>query len=156
MLGTGVNIFNSYDAFVASNLCDGNDFVYSKEMSIKEISSAIVSGFVFALGNIQVMDLIYCPFSFDCKNCNRGDRYSLVDDDKRCFTVRRYKMNECRFEVYNPYNLVSDFNKHQFKLYDFTLFSASDIKKIISCGSVDCVKQVIGDYTSGALINGIK
>ena len=53
-------------------------------------------------------------------------------------------------------NLVSDFNKHQFKLYDFTLFSASDIKKIISCGSVDCVKQVIGDYTSGALINGIK
>ena len=47
------------------------------------------------------MDLIYCPFGKNCKNCEIINDFELVDSENRVFPVKRYKLSECRFKVYN-------------------------------------------------------
>ncbi len=47
------------------------------------------------------MDLIYCPFEKKCKSCDRRELYHLTDENGRKFPLRRYKTEDCAFEVYN-------------------------------------------------------
>ena len=150
--GTGFNLFNSLDIRAAEEFSD--KYAYSKELSLKEIRDAGGKGYVFSLGCIQVMDLIYCPFSFDCKNCRRGNVFSLTDESGRSFTVRRYKLSACRFEVYNPYALAGSFSGN--KLYDFTLFDREKCNSLLNVSCEDDIKNILGGYTSGSLIRGIK
>ena len=57
------------------------------------------------------MDLIYCPFSKTCKDCDRKGVYTLTDENSREFPLRRYEVNYpqngCRFEIYNCADLSS-------------------------------------------------
>ena len=156
MCGTGFNIFNGYDAYVASSLSGASDFVYSKELSFSEIKSSAALGYVLCLGNVQVMDLVYCPFSKQCSVCRRGNIYSLKDEGGRIFTVRRYKTNACRFEVYNPYDIVFDVSRVRLRLYDCTLIDSAAVKKLFGCKNADELKTVLPNFTSGNLNRGIK
>ena len=70
------------------------------------------NAFVLIGGAIKVMDLAYCPFSKDCRNCDRRELYTLTDGDGRAFPLRRYRLSgACRFEVYNCALLSSGTNR---------------------------------------------
>ncbi|MDE6442386.1 MAG: DUF3656 domain-containing protein, partial [Clostridia bacterium] len=103
--GCGFNITNS----IALSKCNAKYICVSKELTFSEVSSlAAQNVFCLAGGNIKVMDLIYCPFEKKCKTCDMRREYTLCDEAGRKFTLHRYKTSECRFEVFNCADLVSD------------------------------------------------
>ncbi len=155
--GSGFNIFNRLDVLAVKEIDVVDDFCYSKELSLKEITEIGGDGFIFNAGNIQVMDLIYCPFSMNCDSCNRGNIYNLTDEDKRNYIVRRYKISKCMFEVYNPYNLNSKNDKTRNFLIDATLFEGKDINNIYTNNQDMFMRQISNDgYTYGHLKRGVK
>ena len=98
--GVGFNVFNSVDVKFLNdngvyNICA------SKELSIKEIDGLNYPLFILNDGAIEIMDLIYCPFSKNCKNCEIKGDFTLIDKDNRRFIVKKYEISECRFKVYN-------------------------------------------------------
>ncbi len=99
--GTGFNLTNKYAVSEIAKLADY--FALSKEISAREADAlSCANAFYLADGAVKVMDLIYCPFSRDCKNCDARERYTLTDEEGRAFPMRRYRIaNACRFEVYN-------------------------------------------------------
>lgn len=104
--GLGINAFNSVDVKFLSKISNG--IVLSQELSQSEISALSRGANAFALGSIRLMELIYCPFKRDCKNCSRQNEFfTLTDEMGHKFQVRRYKIaNDCRFEVYNEQILL--------------------------------------------------
>ena len=152
--GTGFNIFNGATLSEVSSFAD--EYCYSKELSSAEIRKTGGNGFTLSLGCVQVMDLIYCPFSFDCANCGRGNVFTLTDEAGRKFTVRRYRLSSCRFEVYNPYGLIAARQPEGNKLYDFTLYSAFGADALMKAESTAEYKNVITEYTSGNTVRGIE
>ncbi len=155
--GTGFNIFNDVDISVIDEYPFIKGICYSKELSNREISMFDhKDGYRLALGDIQVMDLIYCPFGFSCESCNRGSLYSLKDEQGREFKVRRYKVSSCRFEVYNPFKLVSE--RGGGELYDFSLATDSEIERLLKAENLSDRKAVYGEgrYTGGNLTKGVK
>lgn len=152
--GTGFNLYNNIDILMLNRILpNGFDYAYSKELSSVEIDGMMGGGYVFSNGRIQVMDNIYCPFGNDCSRCNKGYRFSLRDEDNREYIVRRYKLSSCRFELYNPYDLIA--NKHFLNnLFDFTLMDASMVDCYLE-GSDD--KRIMSkNYTYGNLKRGVK
>lgn len=130
--GFGFNLFNDIDISKISKIT--NYFAYSKELSNAQILNLNnKNGFVFTAGGINLMDFIYCPFGKDCKNCKRGNKYMLIDEDGREFPVIRYKISTCRFKVFN--NAV--------------LFNSNVNRKIYSLVGMN-------DRDKTALIEGIK
>ncbi len=100
--GVGFNVFNSVDVnSLISEGVDKGNICASKELSLLEISNLKSDLFVLSNGLIEVMDLIYCPFGKNCKNCEIINDFELVDSENRVFPVKRYKLSECRFKVYN-------------------------------------------------------
>lgn len=97
--GCGFNLFNSLS--VNKLIEEGvTSYVVSKELSLAEIDK--IGGNPFVLnGAVEIMDLIYCPFSKNCKNCSIPNNFKLVDEENRQFDVIRYKISECRFKVFN-------------------------------------------------------
>ena len=152
--GTGFNVFNRHDAEKVSGV--SRYFAYSKELSAAEINAIGGSGFTLALGGIQVMDLIYCPFSENCAHCGAENVFTLADEMGRKFQVRRYKLSSCRFEIYNPYPLVSDKFSFGRRIFDFTLLNQSQCNGLLSADNINKVKNILTDYTSGNLSGGIK
>ncbi len=101
--GAGFNISNCIDVTV----CPADYTVLSKELTFTEQRK--LSGpnvFALSLGDIKVMDLIYCPFEKRCAECDKRNRYTLTDENGRKFPIRRYQTSACRFEVYNCASLV--------------------------------------------------
>ncbi len=98
--GTGWNLTNKYAVFEAQSRCDF--YAISKELSEREQRALLGRGaFVLSSGAIKVMDLCYCPFERSCATCDRRDTYTLTDEAGRKFSLRRYRGENCRFEVYN-------------------------------------------------------
>lgn len=56
------------------------------------------------VGNCPLMTLVMCPFiehcSSNCKNCKYNSNYKLIMQDGTEFNIRRIKMNDCYFELY--------------------------------------------------------
>ena len=81
------------------------EYVYECENKIEhelnEIDKISKDLFVLSNGLIEIMDLIYCPFGKNCKNCEIVNDFELVDNSGRVFPVKRYKVSDCRFKVYN-------------------------------------------------------
>lgn len=96
--GTGFNITNR----LALTICNADNVCLSKELNVRE-ADALADKNVFYLsdGGIKVMDLIYCPFEKKCSSCDRRNTYTLTDENGRKFPLRRYKITDCRFELYN-------------------------------------------------------
>ncbi len=102
--GVGVNAFNDVD--VACLFGDGARLICaSKELSLNEIKNVNDGLIVFNEGAIEIMDLIYCPFSKNCADCLVDNEFILKDNENRKFIVERYKLSECRFRIYNSYYL---------------------------------------------------
>ena len=114
---------------------------------------------MFSLGNIALMDLIYCPFKRKCTDCKRGDVYTLKDEDGRVFIVRRYKLSTCRFKVYNCNDLIyaSGSDNQSRLIYNFVLYDENKILQILNAGkNAEKLKNIIKNYTGGNLTRGIK
>lgn len=99
--GAETNLFNlpSVQATKAFGL---GDITLSKELSEEEIKAiGEKEAFVSTLGTIKLMQLCYCPFGKNCKTCKAEDVFIMKDEEGREFPVRRYRLNGCRFEVFN-------------------------------------------------------
>lgn len=102
--GTGFNLFN----YISVSCCPADCVALSKELTVNEAKPlANANTFYLTAGDVQVMDLIYCPFGKSCRDCDRREFYTLTDEDGRQFALRRYDVGECRFEIYNCAPLVS-------------------------------------------------
>ena len=118
--GAGYHLTNRYAVSKIQEIADY--FALSKELSLSEAEAlSTENSFYLAGGVIKVMDLIYCPFSRDCKNCDRREHYFLTDEEGRKFPLRRYTITgPCRFEVYNCASLsVNTYGGNS--LYDATM-----------------------------------
>ncbi len=130
-VGAGINVFNKVDIDYLKDL-GAEKIVASKELSYAEIKDLNCDLFVLSDGLIEIMDLIYCPFGKNCNNCDKPNSFELIDNEGRVFPVKRYKVSDCRFKVYNMANIVSvdGFNKIVDKSLKFTKFVTSgNIKK---------------------------
>ncbi len=102
--GTGFNLTNR----LSLSLCGADNICLSKELTLRE-ADALSDENVFYLseGGIKVMDLIYCPFEKKCQSCDKRRIYTLTDENGRKFSLRRYKIKDCAFELYNCAELSS-------------------------------------------------
>ena len=150
--GTGFNVFNHED--VCSLSGRAKYYAFSKELALSETADMGKEGFTLALGQIQVMDLIYCPFGHNCADCRRGNEFLLKDEDGREFFVRRYKLSSCRFEVYNPYRIVSQLDGR--RIFDFTNIDADICRSLLDAKSVEEYREILKNYTFGNLNRGIR
>lgn len=139
--GCGFNLTNS----LSISLCPADYVALSKELTHAE--SRPLAGentFMLTAGDIKVMDLIYCPFSKTCKSCDKRNIYTLTDEENRRFTLRRYKIADCRFEVINCAALVTE-NNFTGRIFDFTTCgSAADMVK-----NAEKLKMVFTSRTKG-------
>ncbi len=125
--GLGLNVFNSVDmAELNARGIASENIVLSKELSASEISE-FKGGSYLAAGKVALMDLIYCPFKKQCLNCNKNE-ILLKDDCGRTYNVLKYKLSDCRFIVYNPYDLREKNIAEKGKVYDFTFQNDSSQK----------------------------
>lgn len=142
-LGTGLNVTNCVDVAESPS----EYIALSKELTISEQKQLSTENtFALSLGNIKVMDLIYCPFGRKCKECDKRDVYTLTDESGRKFSIRRYRIGECRFEVFNCANLIG--TSPIGTLIDCTL--ESDPNYIIQINSNEQnQKEYFKNYTRG-------
>jgi hypothetical protein len=142
--GTGFNLSNT----IALSQLSCDYIALSKELTTKEAKPLVSENtFYLTVGDLKVMDLIYCPFGKTCKNCDKRGTYSLTDENGRVFPFRRYKTSECRFEMYNCASLIAR-NDFCGKLVDCTLqTNANNIIENIDDG--EKLKKIFKNYTKG-------
>lgn len=137
--GLGLNIFNSISINKIKQEYT-KDVILSQELSFNEINKFPKdSGYKFSRGSIRLMELLYCPFGKDCKNCKRKDnKYILRDESGRKFKIIRYKISgECRFEIYNEQILYTETETNDF----ITVIGLSNEEsEIILDGNKDKIK----------------
>ena len=135
--GLGINVFNSIDLYALSKI--SNAIILSQELSQREIGSLSLQANVFNFGSIRLMELLYCPFKKDCKNCKRTQStFTLTDEMGHRFKLRRYKIaSECRFEVYNEQILLcANQNRSAVNLIGLD----EDVYREYKCGNVSGIK----------------
>lgn len=142
--GVGFNIFNA----LSLEECPAKYVALSKELTRVEAQPlSRKNTFYLTAGGIKVMDLIYCPFGRSCQNCDMRGSYTLTDESGRVFPLRRYKVSECRFEIYNCAALVAE-NNFTGVLADLTGEEnpAALSEKIRNPAAL---KNIFGNYTRG-------
>ncbi|HPG92053.1 MAG TPA: DUF3656 domain-containing protein [Clostridia bacterium] len=104
--GTGMNIFNAID------IDDKNGYICSSnELTVRESEVMDCENiFVQVFGGIAVMNFAYCPFGKKCSNCNAKEWSKLTDESGREFSLRKYILGECRFQLFNCLPLVGSWN----------------------------------------------
>jgi putative protease len=127
--GVGFNLTNRLS--VLELLKEESIKYYTISKELNEWEQAALSGenaFVLSGGGIKMMDLCYCPFGKTCANCDKKQVYTLTDEAKRAFPVRRFMgaNGDCRFEVYNCASLSSSGQTFAGKLFDETLPSGKN------------------------------
>ncbi len=152
--GVGFNVFNSYDVYTLYQN-EVKNITISKELKASEISNFNYKLYALTRGSIEVMDLIYCPFSKDCKTCSINNEFTLVDTEKREFPVFRYKTTECRFKVFNSAKIIFTLNNVN-NLYDLRCLTNSEIESIFNILDEKTLKSVIKNYTSGNYVRGVE
>lgn len=112
--GSGLNIYNDY---IAAEFNDAVTFVYSQELTLKEIAQfSNKNGLTFVDGQIVLMKLVHCPYkvAFDCScgsSCvaKRDGMYyrdlTYMDELGNKFHVQRRKDSRCTFELVNDKKL---------------------------------------------------
>lgn len=136
--GSGLNIYNDY---IANEFSDAETFVYSIELTLKEISQfANQSGLIFVDGDITLMKFVHCPFKVvygcDCDSCKAINNLVYSDTLGNDFRILRRKDGRCTFELVNGRKL-------------------SAVSKIAKAGRylVDYNEKIFAHYSS--LNNGI-
>ena len=143
-IGMGANISNS----IALSQIKADYVALSKELTAREAKPLVGENtFVLTAGDIKLMDLIYCPFGRSCSSCDRRARYTLTDEGNRQFTLRRYEVGSCRFEIFNCAELVSE-NCYTGRLYDFSVQSDPEAAER-AAADVSQLKNLFRNYTKG-------
>lgn len=147
--GCGMNISNRVDL----NECPAEYVALSKELTETEQRQlSTEKTFALSSGSLKVMDLIYCPFEKRCSSCDKRHLYSLTDEEGRRFPLARYKMGECRFEVYNCANLVG--KSVTGTLIDCT--TLQDARKAVEiCKDVQKQRIFYKNYTRGHSVSPV-
>ena len=101
--GSGLNIYNDR---LANEFPDAETFVYSHELTLREIAQfANKSGLVFVDGKITLMKLVHCPYKVaygcTCTNCMASKPLSYIDELGNKFDFFRRKDARCTFELLN-------------------------------------------------------
>lgn len=99
--GQGLNIYNTYGTVFE----DAVAFVYSLELTLKEISSILSSkGFVFVDGHPVLMRFVHCPlkntFGGSCEKCSFKPLV-YTDELGNNFEIRRRRDTICTFDLVN-------------------------------------------------------
>ncbi len=99
--GHGFNIANN---FALEKLTSKK--VLSVELNEKELNSLTNSNtYVYSLGYLPLMIFVHCPSRANgstCQDCEFDKNGSITYKDKvGCFTIRRIKVKNCYFELYN-------------------------------------------------------
>ena len=153
--GTGLNLANRVAISKLPTFVKYH--ALSKELNERELEELVgENSFVFASGNIKLMELCYCPFGKTCVSCDKRATYTLTDENGRAFPVRRYKgaNGECRFEVYNCANLISTGVNGGGKLLDLTLVKEKETA-INAKDDIERQKTLYQSYTSGHYKRGV-
>ncbi len=146
--GVGFNLTNSYSI----NELNATYYALSKELDLSESKPLVSSkSFTLSVGDIKIMDLIYCPFERTCAKCDMRREYALTDENGRVFPVRRYVTSRCAFEVYNCASLIIP--PVGGILADCTLFGAQKVSKNLQ--DADELKKIYAKTTKGHAYNGI-
>lgn len=142
--GTGFNLSNA----IALSGLDADYVALSKEITVRE-AKPLAGGNTFYLtaGDIKLMDLIYCPFGKTCRSCDMRAQYTLTDEGGRKFPLRRYKLCDCAFEVYNCVPLVAE-NNFTGRLVDCS-FTPSVSEICSAVGDTEKLKKIFKNYTKG-------
>lgn len=143
ILGSGTNVYNSLSYSEAIKNC--KDLVLSKELTLS--AAKTLNGYYYSAGALKVMDLGYCPFGKTCNNC-KGEDYSNLSDGEREYVLRRVKLSQCRFELYNPYPLLTDGGKKQ--LFNFITLTKQQKLALLNCAThpIDA-KYAFKNHTTG-------
>lgn len=101
--GQGLNIFNDQ---IADEFSDADTFVYSYELTLKEISSfKRGDGLIFVDGKLPLMKFSHCPYkaatNCDCSSCKADGKLVYTDEFGRQFEIVRRKDKKCTFELVN-------------------------------------------------------
>lgn len=108
IVGVGLNVFNSVDVNVLENDYKDCIIVYSKELALSEMDEKRI---VYGGGNVSIMEFVYCPFKKNCSVCANKNEY-VCRDEKYGYVLKRYKLSDCRFVLYNSAVLKSDVNNN--------------------------------------------
>ncbi len=148
-LGTGCNLTNGFS--LQSYLTYKR--ALSRELSLKE-AGRYPNAYAFVLGNIPVMQLAYCPFGKHCDTCKISDKVLLKDADGRLYNVRRYRLSTCRFEIFNPQELIVE-NKLSKRIFDFRNYDGRTIDALLQTNDIVRLKEILPQHTVGNAIRGI-
>lgn len=155
--GSGLNIFNDY---VADEFADADTFVYSLELTLKEIDEfRNKSGLVFVDGQITLMKMLHCPYKTvyrsSCSNCKANGKLTYRDELGNEFYIRRRRDCRCSFELVNGKKLsaaakITQAGRYLFD-YDPKILSHYTA---LNNGVSDGYKEA-APYTKGRLFNKI-
>ena len=151
--GFGLNVTNSVDVEYLEKLGVKNISI-SKELSSSELND-FKGNYVLKRGAIEIMDLIYCPFSKDCGNCIIKNQFIMRDTDNREFPVIRYKLNECRFKTFNNASIAYDLPNYFKGIYDLRSLNKSQIDACLNSKDLKEYKTKIVNYTAGNYGRGV-
>lgn len=154
--GCGFNVFNSidYNELINNNV---TNLVASKELTeLEMVNSLGKNTFILTRGSLEIMDLVYCPLSKNCKNCKINDTFVLQDTEKRNFSVLRYKTDECRFKVFNNAKIAFDTKNFSNKIYDLRCLSNTEIEVVLNSEDIKIYKENIKNYTVGNYVRGVE
>ena len=148
--GTGFNLTNGADIAEVTKFTEG--FAFSKELSLKEIRELNAGGYVFARGDVKVMDLGYCPYGKVCERCPAPACDVLTDYAGRRFALRRIRLSACRFELYNPQLLCAAACEDENVLIGAVLRTPEEALSLLNASDKE-VKSAF-ECTSGASVRG--
>lgn len=156
--GSGLNIYNDY---IARQFDDAETFVYSPELSLKEISQFVNGrGLIFVDGKITLMKFVHCPyavaFSCGCDKCKADEKLVYTDELGNKFEINRRRDKFCTFELVNGNKLsvVSKLKKGGRFLVDYDEKIVSHYLELNNGGKTEYVE--IAPHTKGRLFDGVK
>ncbi|MDE6200923.1 MAG: U32 family peptidase [Clostridiales bacterium] len=109
-------------------------------------ADCIGNGFAYVYGNAPIMTLCHCPYG-KCVNCNGKDE--LKDESGRVFSLRRYKVSHCYWQLLNCVP------NYQNKLNTKNMFfdcTTSDCNEILAALNF----SYSGELTRGNMNKGLK
>ena len=142
--GTGFNVANN----ISLSELDG-ECVLSPELIEQELKSlSSLNTYVYALGYFPVMTMVHCPNRANNRNCK---------DKITQFKIKRIKLNECYFELYNGtiLSLLSEKAKiNQGLLLDLRNLDKEEFEKLVL--SLKTGKDQFQNKTRGHFVRGVK
>ncbi len=155
-LGEECNFTNQTDLEWAKNSF-AERFTLSKELSLSEIENLSISeAFVPSVGAIKLMQLCYCPMGKTCKTCRVPNAFTIRDEAKKEFPVRRYRLNGCKFEVFNNASLMPPkfFSKNLLNFLSLTPQERGGIAMAIP--NLNACKKALKSTTGGHFSKGVE